>query len=263
MRQPVHSSPIHLNGNVFCAVDTETTGLDPERNSVIEVCILPLNSDYSINKSILPFNMQMQPIPGKVVDREAMQVNKLDLSKIMLTCLDAYKVADILFDWFEKLRLPSGKRIVPIAQNWPFDRAFLISWLGIKTYELMFDRHYRDTMEYALNLNDVADLRGHKIPFPKVNLGFLAKRFGIVNPDPHRSLGDCVTTAAVYKELLKFNDVVTVSDDGAATRPDGVASTSEPQSSVDVSPDSGRQVDNPTLQSTASGTQESKDHCGV
>jgi DNA polymerase III epsilon subunit-like protein len=90
-----------LNG----AVDTETTGLDPEKHSVIEVCVLPLNSDYSINKSILPFNMMMQPIPGKVVDREAMTINKIDLPKVMTSCVDAYKAADLLVEWFEKLRL--------------------------------------------------------------------------------------------------------------------------------------------------------------
>jgi DNA polymerase III epsilon subunit-like protein len=90
-----YSAPIHLNGNLFCAVDTETTGLDPEKHSVIEVCVLPLNSDYSINKSILPFNMQMQPIPGKVVDREAMTINKIDLPKVMTSCVDAYKAADL------------------------------------------------------------------------------------------------------------------------------------------------------------------------
>jgi DNA polymerase III epsilon subunit-like protein len=203
----VHSAPIHLNGNLFCAVDTETTGLDPEKNSIIELCILPLKADYSINKSIIPFNMQMQPIPGKIVDREAMQINKISLTKLLTTCLDAYKVADMLVEWFEKLGLPQYKRIVPIAQNWPFDRAFLISWLGVKTYELLFDRHYRDTMTLALSMNDISDMRCEKIPFPKVNLSFLAKRFGVENPDPHRALGDCVTTAQVYKHLLKYYDV--------------------------------------------------------
>lgn len=207
-----HSAPIHLNGNIFCAVDTETTGLDPEKNSVIELCVLPLNSDYSINKSVLPFNMMFQPIPGKKIDREAMVVNKIDLPNLMLYGVDAYKAADLLVEWFERLNLPQYKRIVPIAQNWPFDRGFLISWLGIKTYENLFDRAYRDTMALALNLNDIADLRGEKIPFPKTNLSVLSKRFGIENPDPHRALGDCVTTAAVYKELLKFYDVGSTCD---------------------------------------------------
>jgi hypothetical protein len=69
-------SSIRTSG--FCAVDT-TSGLDHEKHSVLEVCVLPLNSDYSINRSILPFNMQMQPIPGKEIDREAMTINKLDI----------------------------------------------------------------------------------------------------------------------------------------------------------------------------------------
>jgi DNA polymerase III epsilon subunit-like protein len=218
-----HSAPIHLNGNIFCAVDTETTGLCPNDNSVIELCILPLNSDYSINKSVLPFNMMMQPIPGKKIDREAMQINKINLAKVMTGCVDAYKAADLLVEWFEKLRLPAFKRIIPIAQNWPFDRAFIMNWLGRLSYEMIFDRHYRDTMALAASYNDIADLRGERFPFPKISLGALAKRFGIENPDPHRALGDCVTTAGVYKNLLMFNDVGSSSNRDPASDPADLA----------------------------------------
>jgi DNA polymerase III epsilon subunit-like protein len=219
-----HSAPIHLNGNIFCTVDTETTGLCPNENSVIELCILPLNSDYSINKSVLPFNMMMQPIPGKKIDRDAMTINKIDLPKVMTSCVDAYKAADLLVEWFEKLRLPAYKRIIPIAQNWPFDRAFIMNWLGRLTYELLFDRHYRDTMALAASYNDIADLRGERIPFPKISLGALATRFGIVNPDPHRALGDCVTTAGVYKNLLMFNDMGSSGNRDPASNPADLAS---------------------------------------
>jgi hypothetical protein len=59
-----------------------------------------------------------------------MQINKIDLAKVMTSCVDAYKAADLLVEWFEKLRLPAYKRIIPIAQNWPFDRAFIMNWLG-------------------------------------------------------------------------------------------------------------------------------------
>lgn len=228
MKQFIHSAPIHLNGNIFCAVDTETTGLDSEKNSIIEVCLLPLNSDYSINKSVLPFNMIFQPIPGKAVDREAMQINKINLPKLMADGVDAYKTADLMVEWFEKLKLAQYKRIIPIAQNWPFDRAFLTAWLGRLTYENIFDRHYRDTMALAASHNDMADLRGQKIPFPKISLGALAKRFGIENPDPHRALGDCVTTAAVYKNLLKFYDVGTAGDSNHPSNPDDLASDPKP-----------------------------------
>lgn len=201
----VHPTAVHFNGNLLCAVDTETTGLDPENNSIIELCILPLLPDYSINKKLPMFNMLMQPIPGKKIDQEALQINKIDLVNLMTKCLDAYKVADLLVDWFDKLNLGMYKRIVPLAQNWPFDRGFLISWLGAKTFELLFDKSYRDTMTFATSLNDRADMRNEKIPFPKQGLKYLCTQFGIVNPDPHRALGDCVTTAEVYKNLLKVS----------------------------------------------------------
>ena len=200
----VHNAPVHLNGNIFCAVDTETTGTNPEAHSIIEVCILPLNGDYSINKSITPFTTLMQPIPGRQIEQDALRKNKISLPEIMLNCLDADRVADLLVEWFEKLRMPQGKRIVPLAHNWPFDKSFLISWLGPLTYELIFDYHYRDSMALALSINDACDARNERIPFPKVGVGALAKHFGIENPAPHRALGDCVTTAQVYRKLLEY-----------------------------------------------------------
>ncbi len=198
----VHSAPIHLNGNMFCAVDCETTGLDAQKNSIIEICILPLNSDYSVNKSIMPFDVMMQPIEGKEIDLEALRVNKIDLAHVMLNCLDAYKVADLLVEWFDNLQLPEGKNIVPIAQNWPFDMSFITSWIGDKTYRLLFNRYYRDTYVLSGMLNDRADMLNKEIPFPKQGLSFIAGRFGIENPSPHRALGDAWTTAAVYKQML-------------------------------------------------------------
>lgn len=197
-----HNAPVHLNGDIFCAVDTETTGPDPQLHSIIEICILPLNGDYSMNKTVLPFNTLMQPIQGKLIEHEALAKNKIDLASVYLNSLDAYKVADLLVEWFERLQMNVGKRIVPIAHNWPFDRAFLIEWLGIKTFELLFSFNYRDSMALAGSINDRADMNNQKIPFPKYGLSYLAKQFNIENPDPHRALGDCYTTAAVYKQLL-------------------------------------------------------------
>jgi len=197
-----YNAPMHLNGEIFCAVDTETTGLDCEKHSIIEICVLPLNGDYSVNKSILPFTCQMQPIEGRIVDPEALRVNKIELSEIMLTCLDAFKVLDLFVEWFEKLNLGLHKGIVPIAQNWPFDRGFLVNWMGDLTFRTIFSRHYRDTMSLAASINDRCDIHNHPIQFPKLNLQSIANKFNIVNPDPHRALGDAWTTSQVYRQLL-------------------------------------------------------------
>lgn len=201
----VHNAPVHLNGNLFAAVDVETTGLIAGKHSMIEICILPLNGDYSINKSIIPFTTQMKPIEGRVIDPEAMRVNKIEITHLMLNCLDADKVLDLLVNWYEKISLGDSKRIIPIAQNWPFDRGFLIDWMGIETFWSIFSREYRDTMEYAANQNDRCDMLNMPIPFPKLNLSYLANKFHIENPDQHRALGDAATTAMVYKALLMHN----------------------------------------------------------
>lgn len=201
-----HPTLYHANGNLLCAVDVETTGLNPSRNAIIEICVLPLLPDYTINKKLMPFDTLMKPSDGKEIDPDAMRVNKIDLPQLLLYGLDSDKVADLFLEWFEKLNLGPNKRIIPLAQNYPFDRSFIIEWLGVKTYELIFDRSFRDTMCCANFLNDVADMKNQPCPYPKQSLSVLAGKYKITNPSPHRAIGDCVTTAAVYKEMLKeFN----------------------------------------------------------
>ena len=59
-----------------------------------------------------------------------MRMAKVDLHKLFDTGLDPYKAADLFDEWFQKLGLPFGKKILPLAHNWPFEQAFLSRWLG-------------------------------------------------------------------------------------------------------------------------------------
>jgi DNA polymerase III epsilon subunit-like protein len=166
-------------------------------------------------------------------------------------------------EWFEKLKLAQYKRIIPIAQNWPFDRAFLTAWLGRLTYEMIFDRHFRDTMALAASYNDIADLRGERIPFPKISLGALSKRFGIENPDPHRALGDCITTAAVYKNLLKYNDVGAPCPKCAEDNRADPGSPEQPAGCSNGGPDGGREGVATTLHGHTAWSGQSPDCSNV
>lgn len=198
-----HNAPVHLNGNLYAAVDVETTGLDSSKHDIIEICILPLMGDYTPCKEILPFDVLIKPRRPENVDPDAMAVNKIELAQLMINGLDSDRVADLLIEWFERLELHvNNKKIVPIAQNWPFDKSFISEWLGRKNFDYIFDRQYRDTMTAALFLNDRADICSRPIEFPKVNLQYLSTTLKVENPDKHRALGDCVTTAEIYRRLL-------------------------------------------------------------
>lgn len=193
---------VNLNGNMLCSVDCETTGLDPYLHEIIEICVLPLNSEYKPMRDIMPFHAVMKPDRPEQISNKAMKVNHLSLSELMGQGLDQFQCADFFCEWFDNLRLAVGKKISPLGQNYCFDQAFIKRWLGIEAYQDIFHYHYRDTMHSALFLNDYATQQAEKTPYPKVNLAYLCSQLNVVNPDAHSALGDAIATAEVYRKML-------------------------------------------------------------
>lgn len=197
---------IHLNGNLLCAVDIETTGLDVNKHEIYEIAILPLDSLMRPRTDILPFDTTMQPINKENIDWEGMKKSN-NQEKVVKACtngIDPFNAAEFLLEWFHKLKLPERKKIVPLAHNWAgIDKLFIQQWLGPLTFDLIFHFHYRDTMTTALYLNDRADKQVEQIPFPKVGLQYLVSSLKIeTDGRAHTAIDDCVTTAKVYERLL-------------------------------------------------------------
>lgn len=194
----------HLNGNLICVVDTETTGLEAGKHDLIQICILPLDNDLKPNKMFLPFYMNMLPKRPHEISSEALKINKLKLCEIIEKGLDPWKCVDLFGEWFDKLGLAEGKRIMPLAQNWPFDKGFVIEWLGPLTYDLYFHHYYRDTFPVSLYLNDRADFFSEPCPFPKHSLSYLCNLLGVQREPKkaHDALQDCLMTAEVYRRML-------------------------------------------------------------
>lgn len=194
---------IHLNGNILCVIDVETTGLDPDKHEIVEVCFLPLDSNLEPCQDIVPFDIKIKPENLEAIDWDAFKITKLNFFDLCERGLDKYKAADLFEDWLQQLNLPERKRISPLAHNWPFDASFIREWLGPTSFGIHIDGRYRDTMVTALQLNDYADNKNEPVPFPKVNLTYLASQLKIEHTRAHSALGDCVVTAQVYKEMVK------------------------------------------------------------
>lgn len=194
---------IHLNGHILAAIDVETTGLKPRFHDIIQVCILPLDSELKPLKSTVPFYCEMQPKRIENIDYKAMSISKLELYSIMQKAMTADRTADLFEEWYAKLPLPVGKRLVPLAHNWVHDYNFLEDWLGYEHMQYYFWGHYRDTQCSALFENDKADAQVEQTPYPKLGLGNLAARLGVEHERAHDALQDCIATAAVYKRMLQ------------------------------------------------------------
>ena len=201
-----HSGMIHLNGNLLCAVDVETTGLVAGFNDLIQVGVLPLDSCIRPSKTARPFYLNITPKRPENIDAKACKIHRLKRAEMISNSINPFKAADLFDDWFEGLNLPlagaTHKKIMPLWSNGSFDKSFLIDWLGDEHYRHYFHFHERDTQEFALSLNDRFDHHNVRVPFPKVELGYLTNALDIINDTPHDALSDCVATAEVYRRML-------------------------------------------------------------
>lgn len=215
------SNFLHNNGNLMAVIDVETTGLRPRHHDIIQVCVLPVDSDFQPIKTIVPFYAEMQPKRPENVDTKGMTVNNLTLKQIMKKAPAASVMADLFTEWFKRLPLPHGKCIMPIGHNWPFDRAFVEDWLGQAHMEYFFHPYYRDLMSACLMQNDIAAYHVEPYPYPKLNLGYLCNLLGVENQMAHDALGDSLATAACYRELLRRSlwSPVTLTEDQAKEIP--------------------------------------------
>lgn len=207
----------HLNDNILCVVDVETTGPRPRYHDIIEVCILPLNNKLKPDPTILPFTMNLIPMRKDNIDEEALRIQRKYMDRaskdkicwqrdrlinVTLKGCEPTRAADLFVEWWENLKLITFKRIMPIAHNWVFDRDFIIDWLGEETFDMCFDPRYRDTMCMSLYDNDIASWHVEPFPFPKNNLAYLCSQLGVDRNQAHTALDDCVATAECYRKMV-------------------------------------------------------------
>lgn len=203
----------HWNGHQLVAIDIETGGLDPYYHEILQIAILPLDSNIQVRRDVMPFYIEMAPDYPQRVEPEAIKKNGLDLIRITGRGFDSDKAKDLLEDWVNKLKLPytnygNRKRLMPLAHNWQFDSAFIKRWLGMEMFSDIFDGRARDTQETAAYLNDRAAMRGDVVPFSKINLSWLCNKLNVENAHAHDALQDCIATAEVYRRLLMSQGIV-------------------------------------------------------
>jgi len=197
---------VHLNGNMLAAVDVETTGLEPGYHEIIQIGIQPMDSHCNPMQGVSPFYFSIKPEHPERAAPKATAVHKLDIDWLCMHAPDKWQVADYLDEWWNNLKLPHRKTIIPIAQNWQHEAGFLKYWLGLESFNQFFYWAVRDTMLIALYLNDLAYSRARPIPFQNVGLTSLCNKFGIINENPHDALADARAEGNVYKHLVEMGE---------------------------------------------------------
>ena len=176
VERPVEADDPDGDASAFCILDIETTGFNPERDSIIEIAVIRSETRDGVTRERV-LNKLVRPsgnIPKRI--RE-------------LTGITNETVADA--DTIDQV-LPLVAAFVGdacvIAHNAHFDRRFL--------------EHNARLMGMTFNGNEwVCTLRmAQRVPLGgPYRLGVLAERLDVPDQGSHRALDDCRATIGVYR----------------------------------------------------------------
>ena len=181
----------------YLVIDTETGGLDPKKNALLEIGARIFEEDGKICSGFHRKIMWDSSMSTTVT------IYALGLNKSSLIDGDsAPKVANDLAAW---LACWSQERdIVLMGQNLQFDCDFLTAFMeryGFVNWMEPFRHRKIDTCHIALYLQEVGLLPAYL----KLGLAALHKHFfGTDLPAAHTAMGDAESTFAVYREMRRL-----------------------------------------------------------
>ena len=191
--------------------DTETTGVDPVKHDVIEVCFWRLNEEESKTWCVKPKNFED-------IDDAALKINKHkreDITHATARGKEIYRPAEEVLPeiemWIMEDGVASEDRVF-VGQNPQFDYDFLLGlWRKAEAEDQFPFGYWIDRAEGRRNVGYLIDTiqlakfvdlcTGKKRP--KYNLGSLVKDFGVTKAQAHRADGDVKMTRDLF---LRFMD---------------------------------------------------------
>ena len=192
---------------MLCAMSIRTSGPNPNKHDIVQICIVALDHRIQMADKIPPFMVDIKPRRPENIDYKLCEVTKKQLVNIGINGLDAYDAADRYDEWFEFLKLPKRKRIVPLVYNWSKMKPFLLDWLGFENCDQTLADQVRDLLPIAVAANDKACAKGKPCPYKKPTFSYLAH---IANCYRYAKDcgGDCFTLIQTYNYMLKHESLL-------------------------------------------------------
>jgi DNA polymerase III epsilon subunit-like protein len=192
--------------------DTETTGTDPTKHDVIEVCFWRIGDEESKTWCLRAVNVDE-------ISDEALHVNKHKREDILQKTevgkekyLDPKDVLPEIEMWFMEDGAAAEERIL-VGQNPKFDYDFLLAlWRrnnAEDTFPFGYWRNSKDGKQRfnvgylidTINLARIVDLCTDK-KRPYYNLKSLVNDFGVTKATAHRADGDVKMTKELFEKII-------------------------------------------------------------
>jgi DNA polymerase III subunit epsilon len=181
----------------ICAIDTETSGLDPRLHEVLSLCIMPVNDQ--LDDLGIALNLRIKAV--NPVDPKAISLNHLD-STVGFTKSEAWTR---IKEWRKKYGIV---KIIPLGHNIAFDIMFLKTLMpNISDFQDIFHYRFKDSMILAQIINDVYYRTNHIKYFQSVGLEKVSDKLGIPNSTAHSSESDARTSLLCYKKMIGMLEV--------------------------------------------------------
>jgi CRISPR-associated protein Cas2 len=166
----------------YIVADVETTGLNPERDDLLEIGALKIINHEQAGSYNVLINT------GKSVPSEITKLTGITTQMTVNQGIPLFDAMNGFVSFTDKLPI--------VAHNVDFDMGFILNACAECGFPLLTNRCI-DTLSLARRL-----IKG----LPNYKLGTLAKHFGITHDNAHRSIGDCQVTWLLYEKLIKMMD---------------------------------------------------------
>lgn len=188
---------------VYFSVDTETSGPIPGAFSLLSigVCL--------VRDLTRTWYIELQPLPGSVVDPEAMAVNKLDYENLLaFGALPSLAMA-LLAKWVRYYAPPETHKAVFVGFNATFD------WMWTHWYFVHFLRSIDDPFgkkadPFGISGMDIKAFAAglHHEGWDKTYKKDLRERYPSPLPHSHNALEDAVEQADLMRQLLSAHNML-------------------------------------------------------
>lgn len=191
-----------MSDSYFCAMDSETGGLDPKKADILTLFMSMVDEDFKVLEEL---DLKLKPndrLP--VAEQGALDVNKIDLQKHLADPNTiTYAEARLKIIAFAKKYLKKRGRysnLIVLGQNVSFDLNFIWEHVIPKDeWETLFSYNIEDTKTAGLFLK-----RCGWIPKECGTLKSFVEYFGIAKREAHEARGDVLMTIDCYRAMVNL-----------------------------------------------------------